>query len=139
MVGKHQTRSFYLMYLRFPFSSSGIIHCDASGSSPNCIEAASGLFHPNGITKGPESSIYAANTATGEVKQFHMQADHTLIDGDTVATIPSPIDNIAVDEKGAIIIAAIPSMLKFVHRQEHSEGLVPSSVWRVRNETSEQK
>lgn len=134
-----QKRSFYLSYARFPLSASSIVHCKATGSETECIEAATGLYYPNGITRGPDSTIYAASTSTGIIRQFQIQADYTLIEGDTVARIPSPIDNIAVDEKGNIIVAAIPAMLSFVHRTEHESGLCPASVWKVSNETTEQK
>lgn len=135
-----QKRSFYLAYAHFPLSASTVVHCDAStGTSGTCIEAASGIFYPNGITKGPDNTIYVASTVTGEIKQFQIQADYTLIEGDTVARLPSPVDNIAVDEKGSIIAATLPAMLNFVHRAQHQEGLVPATVWKATNETSDQK
>jgi hypothetical protein len=56
-----------------------------------------------------------------------------------VARIPSPIDNIAVDEKGNIIVATIPAMMSFVHRTVNQEGLSPATVWKVSNETSDQR
>lgn len=127
------------MHFHIPGTSSGIIHCDVTGLSPKCIVAATGFFHPNGIAKGPESSIYVLSTADGKVQQMHSQADHTLIEGDTLAVIPSPIDNMHVDEKGQIIVAAIPRMLEFVSRSKTQQGNCAGPVWRVRNETSEQK
>ncbi|KAK9899835.1 calcium-dependent phosphotriesterase [Cystobasidium minutum MCA 4210] len=132
-------RSFYLAYAHFPPSASSIVHCDASGGTSECIPAATGIFYPNGITRGPENTIYVASTVTGEIKQFQIQADYTLVEGDTVARIPSPVDNIAVDEKGAIIVATLPDMLGFVGRSKNQAGLCPATVWKVTNETSDQK
>jgi sugar lactone lactonase YvrE len=120
-------------------AASSVVHCDASSGAPVCIEAATGIQYPNGIAKGPEASIYVASTALGEIKQFHMQADKTLIEGDLVADVKRAIDNIQVDEKGGIIVATIPKAIDFIKRAKTGEGLSAVEVWRVRNETSDQK
>lgn len=68
-----------------------------------------------------------------------MQADKTLIEGDLVADVKRAIDNIQVDEKGGIIVATIPKAIDFIKRAKTGEGLSAVEVWRVRNETSDQK
>lgn len=128
-----------LPLIRMPGAASSIVHCDASSGSATCIEAAAGIQYPNGITKGPESSIYVASTALGEIKQFHIQSDYTLTEGDLVADVKRAIDNIHVDEKGQIIVATIPKVLAFIARGKTGSGASAAEVWRVRNETSDQK
>ena len=136
----HKTSQKRLLPLiRVPGGESSIVHCDASGATVQCIEAASGIKYPNGITKGPESSIYAASTALGEIKQYHIQADYTLTEGDLVGDVKRPIDNIHVDEKGQIIVATLPKVLAFIDRGKTGKGASAAEVWRVRNETSDQK
>lgn len=128
-----------LPLVRLPGAASTIVHCDASSAVPKCIEAASGIQYPNGIAKGPDSSIYVASTALGEIKQFHIQSDYTLTEGDLVGDIKRAIDNIHVDERGQVIVATIPKVLAFIGRGKTAVGNSAAEVWRVRNETSDQK
>jgi len=131
-----------LPLIRLPGAKSSIVHCQASsvaGQAPDCIEAASGIQYPNGIAKGPESTLYVASTALGTVQQMHIQADWTLTEGDRVANVKRPIDNIHVTEDGEVVLATIPKVLKFVERAKKAGGSCETEVWSVRNETSDQK
>lgn len=116
------------------------MHCQASGAQPDCIDAATGLIYPNGITRGPSDIIYVGSSATGEITALHQQADFTLLEGETVASLGTTIDNIHVTEEGEIIAATIPKVLHFVDRcRDGGKTSSAVRVYSIRNETTQDK
>ena len=78
---------------------SDIVYCDASGAEVDCKVAADGVAFPNGsflpsfvnvrygeliryvlgMAKGPGNTIYSASSLEGDVRQWEIQADNTLV------------------------------------------------------------
>merc|ERR1711939_497 len=119
--------------------ASNIVHCTYRAGTSDCIVAADGLMYPNGIAKGPDATLYMGSSSKGVVTAFHMQADHTLQLGETVANVESIIDNIHVDESGSIIVATIPKLSAFMAREKDTDAKCPAQVFRISNETSDRK
>lgn len=130
-----------LCLFRFPGTESGIIYCDASSSSslPSCKAVADGYYHPNGLAKGPGSTLYMASTFDGFIKSFDIQADYSLVENEQVADIGRPIDNIDVNEVGEITAAVLPNAIQFTKRVAQGYGDAISQVWKVSNDTSDQR
>ncbi|KAG0146827.1 hypothetical protein CROQUDRAFT_700722 [Cronartium quercuum f. sp. fusiforme G11] len=116
---------------------NSIVHCTFTDNSetPNCIVAAEGHPHPNGIAKGPGSSIYLATTFEPHLYVYETQADHSLVLTDELK-LPRMADNIFVSPSGSIYLATIPKVLSFVKAIEKpNEFHSPSEVWRISNST----
>ncbi|CAD6566932.1 MAG: hypothetical protein CYPHOPRED_001276 [Cyphobasidiales sp. Tagirdzhanova-0007] len=129
-----------LSVLAIPGGKSDIVYCDTTlPSSPTCFQAATGFYHPNGIARGPDSTLYVASSSHGTVTAMEMQADHTLVQGEVVASVGSVIDNIQVTEDGEILLAGISRLLDFAARVKNADGKSSAQVWHVKNETSENR
>jgi len=115
---------------------TSLTYCDISDSRPQCKLAITEIIYPNGITKGPGSTIWVASSVGMKVKQLDIQADHSLVQLDEIP-LRRVMDNINVDEKGEAyiaVISCIPIWQKHTAPNGHHTPS-PTEVWKVFNNT----
>ncbi|KAL0956031.1 hypothetical protein HGRIS_002204 [Hohenbuehelia grisea] len=116
----HGSKSGFLRTIElFDISRASVGYCHID---EGCKIAVANMHANNGIAKAPQNdTIYVANCNRGGVTILEKQLDNTLVRTDTIAT-DYPLDNLAVDENGALWAAGIPDALTtvFTHFQNPS-------------------
>jgi len=105
---------------RLPRASVGYCHKDHG-----CKIAVDGLKGANGIAQGPGGLYFVSNDGFGEISVLERQDDDTLVLTDIVST-DMPMDNISVDDDGAIYISAFVQGIKFI-RKTFNDPTIPSA------------
>ncbi|KAA1472954.1 serum paraoxonase/arylesterase [Dentipellis sp. KUC8613] len=108
---------------------SSVVYCHAD---QGCKYAITGLPDTNGITRAPNDTYYVADAQFGGVRVLERQADNSLVVLDHIKT-DRGIDNVAVDDNGAVWGSGFPKALQFVHACAHPErgDRAPSSAIRI--------
>ncbi|MBW0537832.1 hypothetical protein O181_077547 [Austropuccinia psidii MF-1] len=113
---------------------NSIVYCEFNDQS-RCIGALIADYSfPNGIVKGPGSSIYMANTVHAHLRSFEIRPNHTLkLIGEV--KLPRAVDNLYVSHSGSVFLASIPKLLTFKDMCLNPKTSIPSEVWKVFNKT----
>lgn len=68
----------------------------------------------------------------GSVKIFSLSENHILVEANEIK-VPFPIDNLSVDKKGDIYVAAFPKVYKWVESSKNPFDVhPPTTVFRIR-------
>ncbi|KAI0051220.1 serum paraoxonase/arylesterase [Auriscalpium vulgare] len=129
--GKKVGRSRFLELLGLKRSSVAYCHVDIG-----CKIALPNILGSNGLTTAPNGTFYLANSKDAEVRVLEHHADNTLSIIDTIRT-DRLIDNVSVDEDGALWAAGIVEALSFIAAAANSSKITPSSGLRITRNTGE--
>ncbi|TAQ91347.1 hypothetical protein B7494_g364 [Chlorociboria aeruginascens] len=113
------------------------------GSSLGCcnqtdcqIAVQSRFKLPNGLIVGKDSLLYVPDTSTGEIYIYSFASSPSLLPDlqfNTSIKLSYPLDNLSVDEKGDIFVAAFPMSYKWDETAKDPFGKdLPSTVFRIR-------
>ncbi|TCD65610.1 hypothetical protein EIP91_002457 [Steccherinum ochraceum] len=94
-----------------------------------CKVVARNIRGANGIAKGRNETVFVASLGGG-IYVMNQQADHTLSHRDTIPSGGLPIDNISVDQDGAVWAAMFPRGIEIVKRFADMSKDAASSAWR---------
>ncbi|KAK0466322.1 uncharacterized protein EV420DRAFT_1511070 [Desarmillaria tabescens] len=94
------TRDLY-EFLR-PSSSVGYCHVEEG-----CKTSISGMLNNNGIVQADNGTIYVSSTLSSGIRVLEKQEDNTLVLTDVIPS-ETIIDNLSMDETGAVWAAGIP-------------------------------
>ncbi|CEH15029.1 PROTEIN POML-2 [Ceraceosorus bombacis] len=118
---------------------SNIGYCNARRG---CKEAYSPLTFANGITRGTAQDQYwVASSADGLFKSFELQADGSLVLGDSVK-VGMSVDNLSTDSKGSIWAAGLTKALQSKWRVEkkfEDDGSVAPALTMVVHDAARNK
>lgn len=132
-----------LRQIEMIFGGGSVAYCPPS-SSPNTtctIALSTGLSFANGITRLPHpnhNTILVAHSSAGHLTSHTFYpSNHTLSPGSQIK-LNMPMDNLVVDSKGDVYVAAFPKILSLVQAldgkvPEKGKWIeIPSTVFRVR-------
>jgi arylesterase/paraoxonase len=104
----------------------------------------------NGIARSQNGTIYVGSAKIGGISTFEEQSDHSLVLTDVIPTgkeqpylgrwiIPTDptliidriVDNLSVDENGALWAAGIPSAFRWLSALSDPAKVAPSSALRI--------
>lgn len=133
-----------LEFLGLARTSVGYCHVDQG-----CKISVAGMRGNNGIARSQNGTIYVGSAKIGGISTFEEQSDHSLVLTDVIATgkwsqsyfnsrlIPHPtlidriVDNLSVDENGALWAAGIPSAFLWLSALSDPAKVAPSSALRI--------
>ncbi|KAF8664369.1 hypothetical protein AX16_000741 [Volvariella volvacea WC 439] len=98
-----------------------------------CKIVATGMLSNNGIVRGAgahNNSIYVANSFVAQLNVFERDNDDGLILTDVIET-DRGMDNLSVDENGAIWALGFPRLLDIFRHISNSSSLVATSALRI--------
>ncbi|KAI0045285.1 serum paraoxonase/arylesterase [Auriscalpium vulgare] len=101
-----------------------------------CKFALSHVRGCNGLAMAPNGTFYLANSKGAEVRVLERHADNSLSITDTIRT-DRLIDNVSVDEDGAVWAAGLVDALSFVAAAADPSKITPSSGLRITRNTGE--
>ena len=141
-------QSRFLEFLGLSRTSVGYCHID-----DGCKIAIDGLHGSNGIARALDGTVYVANSKFGEIRALEEQSDHSLVLTDVIAlgayhgicgrlirlitSADRLVDNLSIDENGALWGAAIPSALRFLSAYNDFEKVAPSSALQITKNVGE--
>jgi len=139
LVGSPDGKSFYftndhgaklgfarfLEFLGLARTSVGYCHVD-----DGCRIAVAGMLGNNGIVRSQNGTIYVASAKIGRISTFEEQSDHSLVLTDVIST-DRIVDNLSIDENGAIWAAGIHSALSWLSALSDPTKVAPSSALRI--------
>ncbi|KAI0256143.1 serum paraoxonase/arylesterase [Lactifluus subvellereus] len=123
--------SRFLEFFGLSRTSVGYCHVD-----DGCKIAISGLHGSNGIARAPNGTVYVANSKFGEIRVLEEQSNYSLVLTDAIA-LDRLVDNLSIDENGALWAATIPSALRFLSAYHDFEKVAPSSAFRITKNVGE--
>jgi hypothetical protein len=110
------------------FGGGSVGYCDQT----TCNIAFSGLKLPNGLVVGHDGLIYVPSSVDGSVKIFNLSENHILVEVNKIK-VPMPIDNLSVDKRGDIYVAAFPKLYAWAESSKNPFDVhPPSAVFRIR-------
>lgn len=115
----------YLELLGLARTSVGYCHVDNG-----CKISVAGLLGNNGITRSQNGTIYVGSMKIGHISIFEEQSDHSLVLTGVITT-DHLLDNLSIDEDGALWAAAVPSALRWLSALSDPAKVAPSSALRV--------
>jgi len=103
-----------------------------------CRFAATELMTSNGIARGLDGEIFVSSTWKSQISVLEKQADNTLVLTDVIDIGGGGLDNLSVDEDGAIYVAEHPKIFTtaFKHLPDPKVH-APSAVRRITINTDE--
>jgi len=129
----HEIGSFKLLLEKYGQMRWGyVLHCHTKANDltvTECEMAYDGLSLPNGLQLSPDKkSLYLAVTTELSVYVFDRHDNNSLSVRSSV-NVDSGVDNINLDEHGALWIASHPKLLTFVaHSSDPKNHHAPSQV-----------
>ena len=133
-----------LEFLGLARTSVGYCHVDLG-----CKISVAGMQGNNGIARSQNGTIYVGSAKIGGISIFEEQSDHSLVLTDVISTgkwsqsylsprlIPRPtlidriLDNLSVDEDGALWAAGIPNAFLWLSALSDPAKVAPSSALRI--------
>ncbi|KAH9007999.1 hypothetical protein EDB85DRAFT_2069107 [Lactarius pseudohatsudake] len=145
LVGSPDGKSFYftndhgmklgftrfLEFLGLARTSVGYCHVDNG-----CKLSVAGLLGSNGIARSQNGTIYVGSAKSGQITTFEEQSDHSLVLTDVIST-DRIVDNLSVDENGALWAAGVPSAMSWISALNDPAKVAPSSALRVTKNAGE--
>jgi sugar lactone lactonase YvrE len=145
IVGSPDGKSFYftndhgakvghgrwLEFIGSARASIGYCHVDNG-----CEISVAGMLGNNGIARSPNGTIYVGSAKIGGISTFEEQSDHSLVLTDVIPT-DRLLDNLSVDEDGALWAAGIPSALLFLSAFNDPAKVAASSALRITKNVGE--
>jgi hypothetical protein len=139
LVGSPDGKSFYftndhgakvgfvrtLEFLGLARTSVGYCHVDQG-----CKTSVAGMPGNNGIARSQNGTIYVGSAKIGGISTFEEQSDHSLVLTDVIPT-DRIVDNLSVDEDGALWAAGIPSAFRWLSALSDPAKVAPSSALRI--------
>jgi len=115
----------FLEFLGLARTSVGYCHVD-----DGCKISVAGMLGNNGITRSQNGTIYVGSAKIGRISTFEEQSDHSLVLTDVIST-DRILDNLSIDENGALWAAGVPSALSWVAALGDPTKVTPSSALRI--------
>ncbi len=113
-------------YLRF--ASSYLLYYDGSAFK----KAYEGLNYANGVALSNDGTkLYLTHTTGRELLTFDRNPQSGFLEIKNSLKLGTGVDNITVDEKGDIWIAAHPKLFAFVEHAKDASKPSPSEVWKI--------
>jgi hypothetical protein len=145
LVGSPDGKSFYftndhgakvgfarmLEFLGLARTSVGYCHVDQG-----CKISVAGMPGNNGIARSQNGTIYVGSAKIGGISTFEEQRDHSLVLTDVIPT-DRIVDNLSVDENGALWAAGIPSAFLWLSALSDPAKVAPSSALRITKNVGE--
>jgi len=121
----------YLEFLGLARTSVGYCHVD-----DGCKVSVAGMPGNNGIARSQNGTIYVGSAKIGRISTFEEQSDHSLVLTDVIST-DRIVDNLSVDEGGALWAAGIHSALTWLAALSDPTKVAPSSALRITKNVGE--
>jgi len=148
VIGSSDGKSFYItnakkttgsirrgldILFRRPTTTVTYCHVDTG-----CKIAARGLLSSNGVVRGKDGQIFVSNTFSSQITVFERQADDTLVLTDVIPVQGGALDNLSVDQDGALYVAEFPRVFHMAYNHLRDPKITsPSRVRKITLNTDE--
>ncbi|CZR64077.1 related to serum paraoxonase/arylesterase [Phialocephala subalpina] len=143
ITNDHTSKTGNLRRLEMILGGGSVAYCNLS--SPNCTYAlTTGFQFANGITR-INNTILVAHSAKGHLTAHTFHHSNKTLAAGTKIPLKMPMDNLSLDSKDDIYIAAFPKVLSLIQAMDGAEPPagswveIPSTVFRVRRQGEEWK